>query len=435
MDDDKPMSSADWLNSLGGSYSKIDEDFGTAHPGQDEPAPPDPAALGYWVDDFSDADTTPEPPRPWVVRNFLLRGCVTTMFGATGEGKSSMAILWAVMLAINENKLPNGGVGRFNSPGTLRVSIYSLEEDLAEQRRRVRATLRQFGGTFADLGGRVRSSGCDKAGTLLEYDPSCGKLKTTGLYDLLRAHIELHRPDVLFLDPLVELHTAPENDNALLRLVTAMLRALAREYNIAVVLLHHARKGEVIPGDIEALRGAGAIGGAVRFGFTVCSMREDDAQQFGLPPDKRSYHLRLDRAKASYSPPVTEADWFERVSHLDPAGEFVGAIHPWTPPTVIRPSQQAISAILSDIAAGAPNSEPWSPKLDDTVERSVRHLLKRHNITGLKAEKVAMSALQEAGMTIADYRRTARVTQKGLRVGNLPAAAWIVDPEDDGAGQ
>jgi hypothetical protein len=190
-----------------------------------------------------------------------------------------------------------------------------------------------------------------------------------------------------------------------LRLVTAMLRSLAREFHIAVVLLHHSPTGEIIPGDIGALRGAGSIGGAVRFGFTVCCMSEDNARDYGITTERRSYYLRIDRAKASYAPPVIEADWFEKVSHCDATGENVGALHPWTPPVTGHPSQQTVNAMLADIAKGK-DGEPWSPKLDKHP-RSVMRMFERHDITGAINGKLALDSLKQAGGPIRSSRKRA----------------------------
>jgi hypothetical protein len=391
----------------------------------------DPATLGYWEDDFSDADDNPDPPRDWIVQNHLLRGSVTCLFGATGEGKSTVAVHWGVSCALDQSRLPGGSPGKFKSPGNLRVSYYALEEDRTEQRRRIRTTLIQFGAKFSDLAGRLISTGCDKAGTLISYDPTCGKLETTDLMNVLRDHITRHRPDVLFLDPMVELHTAPENDNSLLRLVTAMLRALAREFRIAIVLMHHARKGDLTPGDIEALRGAGAIGGAIRFGFTVCPMSESDATQFGIQENRRSYYARIDRAKASYAPPVIDADWFEKISHLDDSGEFVGAFHPWEPPAVQGLSQEVISKLCTAIIKGSPaDGQPWSPKLS-VDPRSIRNLFAQHNIVGTKAEKAALQTLYSHEVEGAKFKPISnRTPAAGLRIGDLPKANWIEEDDD-----
>jgi hypothetical protein len=226
---------------------------------------------------------------------------------------------------------------------------------------------------------------------------------------------------------MVELHTAPENDNTLLRVVTAMLRAIAREFDIAIVLMHHARKGDLTPGDIEALRGAGAIGGAIRFGFTVCPMSENDAEQFGIQENRRCFYARIDRAKASYAPPVTDADWFEKVSHLDDSGEYIGAFHPWVPLPVRGLSQELISKLCTAIIKGAPDRQPWSPKLSGDT-RSVRNLFAQHNIVGSKAEKAALQTLYAHEVEAAKFKTIAnRNLSSGLRIGDRPPADWEED--------
>jgi RecA-family ATPase len=88
----------------------------------------------------------------------------------------------------------------------------------------------------------------------------------------LKAKIESFKPDALVLDPMSELHSVEENSNTLQRLVTAEIRTIARLNNLAVLLVAHSPKGNVEPGNIAALRGAGAIGAAIRFGYTVCGM-------------------------------------------------------------------------------------------------------------------------------------------------------------------
>jgi hypothetical protein len=193
------------------------------------------------------------------------------------------------------------------------------------------------------------------------------------------------------------------------------------------VLMHHARKGDLTPGDIEALRGAGAIGGAIRFGFTVCPMSESDANQFGIQENRRSYYARIDRAKASCAPPVIEADWFEKVSHLDQSGEYIGAFHPWEPPPVRGLSQEVISKLCTAIIRGSPDGQPWSPKLSVDL-RSVRNLFSQHNIAGTQAEKAALQTLYAHEVVEAKFKPISnRTLTNGLRIGDLPKANWIED--------
>ena len=53
--------------------------------------------------------------------------------------------------------------------------------------------------------------------------------------------------------------SSEENDNTALRAVIAKFRELAVKHNIAVVILHHTRKGgSASPGDPDIARGASA---------------------------------------------------------------------------------------------------------------------------------------------------------------------------------
>jgi RecA-family ATPase len=88
--------------------------------------------------------------------------------------------------------------------------------------------------------------------------------------DRLKTLIEERHPAVLVVDPLAELHACEENDNNALRAVIAAFRELAVKYSIAVLVLHHTRKGSgASPGDPDAARGASAIIGAVRIALTL----------------------------------------------------------------------------------------------------------------------------------------------------------------------
>ena len=59
----------------------------------------------------------------------------------------------------------------------------------------------------------------------------------------LETLIEEIRPVMLVVDPLAELHNCEENDNTALRSVIAKFRELAVRFEMAVVILHHTRKG------------------------------------------------------------------------------------------------------------------------------------------------------------------------------------------------
>jgi len=93
---------------------------------------------GFWEDPLLSTEAV--GPRDWIVRPYLLRSCITCLFGMTSLGKSTVALTWACLLALKPSKLPIHGWGKFKSPGGLRVLLYGLEEDRSEQRRRTGRT-------------------------------------------------------------------------------------------------------------------------------------------------------------------------------------------------------------------------------------------------------------------------------------------------------
>ena len=178
------------------------------------------------------------------------------------------------------------------------------------------------------------------------------------LRDLLHEHV----PDMLIVDPLAELHTASENDNTALRGLIAVLRALAVEFNIAVIVLHHTRKGGAIPGDPDTARGASSLVGAARVALTLCPISKRDADALGLDKDRltRSAYVRLDDAKQNYAA-IGDARWFEKLVYALDSGEHVPAAVPWSAPD-LWDSIGAVVAnrILDDIDAGLEGGRRYS---------------------------------------------------------------------------
>ena len=305
-----------------------------------------PGAEPIWIEagEWSEKDI---PVRPWIARGYLMRGAVTVVSGPGSAGKSSLMIGWCVALALG---LDWHGF-RPGKPHT--VLTYNVEDDAHEQRRRLSATLRQFDRQPRDLGTRVVRIGPSATGTLLRRDPITGRLTFTKAMTALEEQIEQRKPDVVILDPMVELHDAEENDNMALRAVMAKFRAIAAQHNIAVVILHHSRKGaSASPGDPDTLRGASSIVGAARIVLTVMVMQEADAKALGVTETRRSSYFRVDGAKSNYAP-LHEAEWFERIAYELDNGEETAAAVPWRPVNPLSGiSIPDINVALDRIAAG-----------------------------------------------------------------------------------
>ena len=374
--------------------------------------------LTFEEEDWLEAEI---PQRPWVAPGHLLRGAITVYAGGAGVSKSSLMVSSAVALVLG---LP---FGKFRPVKPCRVLTYNVEDDQDEQRRRFSAAIRHFGHSVHDLNGKLLRVGVERIGTLLgERHERFGPLPALEELELRIAEFE---PDVVILDPLVELHDRDENDNTEVRRVMAHFRALAVKHSVALVLLHHTRKGTAAAaGDPESARGASAVIGAARIVLTVTTMAEPDAQAFGIPADQRSNYFRVDEGKANYSA-LGQADWFEKVVHVLDNGDAVMAPAPWNPPVdVIDLNTRA--ALLADAEAGSPIG-PWSAKFSNDA-RSIRQLFVRHGITTQKGQMALLTEMQTSlGFVVEEFRRPNRGKGQGLRSknGRPSNVQWVSDNE------
>jgi hypothetical protein len=355
------------------------------------------------------------PVRPWLAKGYLLRGSVTLVAGSGAAGKSSLFKAWSVACVLGVD------FHRFVPIQQLRVLSYNVEDDSDEEDRRISATLRQFGRPARDLDDKLRTVGPHDVGTLIERDPNGGKIRLTDAMICLVQHIENFRPDVVFLDPLVELHTAEENDNTGLRAVIAQLRALAVRHQIAVVLAHHARKGTVAPGDPDAVRGAGAIVAAARIVFTVCGMTDEEADQLAIPKDSRRFYFRLDGAKMNHAP-ILDAEWFERCPYALDNGEDVAAAVPWVPPRDLL-TTDTIETLKDRVSKGI-DGEPYT--LRGGTARSISIIYKSMGINTDAGRRELTAILRSDGYAEHGYRRPNRNPAKGIRCpdGKPHFVAW-----------
>jgi hypothetical protein len=372
-------------------------------------------ALWIDADDWAEVDL---PLRRWIARGFALRGAVTVLTGPPSALKSSLSLAWACALALGSAH------GEFKPSAAGRCLVYNAEDDATEQRRRLSAVLRQFDVMPNDIAGRVIRVGPKGVGTLLTRRRDGGSLIDTAALIELRALLRQHRPDMFVVDPLAELHDSDENDNGALRAVIAAFRALATEFDLAVVLLHHVRKGTVNPGDPDSARGASSIIGAARVVMTLATMNEEDAKAFGLPTSRkaRSAYVRLDDAKQNYAG-IGDARWYESVTVRLDNGEYVAAALPWVPPDVwaaLPPS--VVNAILDDIEAGPAEGRKYSPA-QDAEERAAWRVVTRHCPTATEtlAQSVIATWLKSKMLTTAPYRDPVfRRDRQGLIVAKRP---------------
>jgi hypothetical protein len=301
------------------------------------------------------------PRRPWIARGYLMRGSLTVVSGAGAAGKSSLMIAWAAALTIG------CAFRHLKTPDKVRVATYNVEDDEHEQKRRFSAMFKRFALDETAFEDRLAILGPRGIGTLLTVSRDGSVVLNTGVMDDLEAFVARFMPDVLILDPFVELHGAEENDNTAVRAVLARFRDMAAKSNMSVVLLHHSRKGNGEPGDPDTLRGASSIVGAARVVLTLTVMSKDEAKAFKIADNSRRNYFRMDGAKSNYAP-IDETEWFERQEiTLDNAGapeepaDRVAVAWPWEPPSIWEHDPSVLRSVLDVIDKGPSPGVLYSP--------------------------------------------------------------------------
>jgi hypothetical protein len=307
-----------------------------------------------WID-AGTWDAAAIPARPWSVPGYLMRGAVSVLSGQGAGGKSSLVVAWTIACATGQ------ALGAFTPRKPMRCINYNVEDDREEQQRRYSAALMAVEANGAEVMPDIIRCGPHDVGTLFERDPATGRIAETNAMQALERLCMESEAEVLICDPLAELHNAEENDNTAMRSVIAAFRGLARRLDIAVMILHHDRKGNNAPGDMDRMRGASAITGAVRVMMTLTTMSVEEADKLGIAPEHRRRHFRIDGAKSNYAI-AGEAEWFKLEGYQIGNGEHIAACLPWEPPSAFAGLSMAqCVAVLTAIGQGT-NGIPYAAK-------------------------------------------------------------------------
>lgn len=196
----------------------------------------------------------------------------------------------------------------------------------------------------------------------------------------LRDAMRALRPRLLVLDPFVRLHRVDENDAGQVAGLLGYLRALQRELDAAVLVVHHARKGPSsghAPG--QSLRGSGDLHAWGDSNLYLQRRREGllltiehraaaspEPIALTLETTAEGALLRVQSAAAVESP---EADEAEPSSPQSLSDAVLGALRQSTTPvsrndlrTVLRVRNERLGAVLGDLLAAsrvARNGEGW----------------------------------------------------------------------------
>lgn len=178
---------------------------------------------------------------PWLVENLWGHQAVGFISGIPKTGKTWLALELAVAVASGQPCL-----GRYPVHQRGSVLLYAAEDTAAAVKQRVSAIALTRSVTQLDR----LAVGLISAAALRLDDPDHQRR--------LELTLAAIKPRLLLLDPLVRLHAADENSAAETSQLLAFLRRLQRDHQLAIALVHHARKSSTAqPG--QALRGSGDL--------------------------------------------------------------------------------------------------------------------------------------------------------------------------------
>ena len=198
-------------------------------------APP----LPFAVVPFADLTTAEPAPPAFVWEGLIPAGHVTLLAAHGGTGKSMVALMLAVSVALG---LPLFGIPTRRG----NAAFYSGEDGAALLRYRLRLVCRAMGVSVDDLAGRLFIlDATDDDPTLFAEVTTAGRREgvTTGVYASLREFIAGNGVSLVVVDNASDAFDASEIDRARVRGFMRALARIARERDAGVLLLAHVDKG------------------------------------------------------------------------------------------------------------------------------------------------------------------------------------------------
>jgi len=183
------------------------------------------------------------PQIQWLVEGLWSEQAVGILGGEPKCCKSFLALDVAVSVASGAACLRQFPVRR-SGP----VLLFPAEDSLAVVRRRLEGIAAAAQVPFDSLPVQVITA----PSLRLDTPTDCSRLSHT---------VQQLRPILLILDPLIRLHRLDENDASQIAGLLSYLRELQRQFQLAVLLVHHARKDSHSSRPGQALRGSSELHG------------------------------------------------------------------------------------------------------------------------------------------------------------------------------
>jgi hypothetical protein len=184
-----------------------------------------------------------DPQAQWLVEGLWSDQAVGILGGEPKSCKSFLALDIALSVAAGRPCLRQFAVPRAGP-----VLLFPAEDSLPVVRQRLEGIAAAAQVPFASLPIQVIT-----APTL--------RLDTPADRQRLANTVQQLQPTLLVLDPLIRLHRVDENDATQIAALLSFLRQLQRQFKLAVLLVHHARKDSNGSRPGQALRGSSELHG------------------------------------------------------------------------------------------------------------------------------------------------------------------------------
>lgn len=179
----------------------------------------------------------------WLVEGLWSDQAVGILGGEPKCCKSFLALDLAVSVASGTPCLRQYPVGQSG-----RVLLFPAEDALIVVRQRLQGICAAAEVDFSSLAVEVITA------PTLRLDTETDRRRMT---DTVRSL----QPRLLILDPLIRLHRLDENDASQIAALLSYLRQLQRQFHVAVLVVHHARKDAHASRPGQALRGSSELHG------------------------------------------------------------------------------------------------------------------------------------------------------------------------------
>lgn len=226
----------------------------------------------------------------WLVEGLWSDQAVGILGGEPKCCKSFLALDLAVSVASGAACLRQFPVRRTGS-----VLLFPAEDSLAVVRQRLEGIAGAAHVEFASLPVEVITA------------PSL-RLDTLADRQRLTETVQAVRPILLILDPLIRLHRIDENDATQVAALLSYLRELQRQFGLAILVVHHARKDSHASRPGQALRGSSELHG---WGDSNLYMRRKGSQltlstEHRAAPSQDHIPLQLTQAGSALALSVLE---------------------------------------------------------------------------------------------------------------------------------